>query len=364
MNDPEVLAETRQTLDAVLAKHLTTPVLLRAALGEAPVGALREKLAEMALAGLGVPERLGGVEASDAMVAELFGVAGQRLLPHALRQETMLLGPALAMLAGDGVAQSGSLLDRHLAGKLNGAGAAVLPELDAPAARIIDGRRRMRVRTWVAGSPEVVAIISGSWIALLPAEAVGPRATGTHGVDGGHHWYLIDVDDALLSTATVREVDARNLVDRWLLATFAELQGVADRVLTTSLDYAQQRHQFGRPISGQQAIAHRLADMAARVESGAAAVSRHVESLATADRDRIADEQRVLQYWAPAMAREVCEHAIQVHGGTGFTWEYGLHLYYRRALALQALFGGAQHAARRVAAPLVPARALTGEDSR
>ena len=45
-------------------------------------------------------------------------------------------------------------------------------------------------------------------------------------------------------------------------------------------------------------------------------------------------------YAVPQFCREVVETAIQVHGGTGFTWEYGLHLYYRRILQIQARLGG------------------------
>jgi alkylation response protein AidB-like acyl-CoA dehydrogenase len=40
-------------------------------------------------------------------------------------------------------------------------------------------------------------------------------------------------------------------------------------------------------------------------------------------------------------ARKVCGEAIQVHGGIGFTWEYDLHLYFKRAKALESLYGDA-----------------------
>jgi len=53
-------------------------------------------------------------------------------------------------------------------------------------------------------------------------------------------------------------------------------------------------------------------------------------------------------------ARRVCGEAIQVHGGIGFTWEYDLHLYFKRAKALEAMYGDADHhrelIVRRVAA--------------
>ena len=41
----------------------------------------------------------------------------------------------------------------------------------------------------------------------------------------------------------------------------------------------------------------------------------------------------------PQRARAVCEDAIQVHGGMGFTWEAGIHLFYRRVLQTQAALG-------------------------
>jgi alkylation response protein AidB-like acyl-CoA dehydrogenase len=54
-----------------------------------------------------------------------------------------------------------------------------------------------------------------------------------------------------------------------------------------------------------------------------------------------------LAHSVPAAARSVCEDAIQVHGGAGFTWELGLHLYYRRVLTIQQELGGASGSARR-----------------
>jgi alkylation response protein AidB-like acyl-CoA dehydrogenase len=42
-------------------------------------------------------------------------------------------------------------------------------------------------------------------------------------------------------------------------------------------------------------------------------------------------------------ARKVCGDAIQVHGGIGFTWEYDLHLYFKRAKSLEPLYGDAAH---------------------
>ena len=42
-------------------------------------------------------------------------------------------------------------------------------------------------------------------------------------------------------------------------------------------------------------------------------------------------------------ARKVCGESIQVHGGIGFTWEYDLHLYFKRAKALEPMYGDAEY---------------------
>ena len=49
----------------------------------------------------------------------------------------------------------------------------------------------------------------------------------------------------------------------------------------------------------------------------------------------------VAKAYASDASRKVCGTAIQVHGGIGFTWEYDLHLYFKRAKHLEALYGDA-----------------------
>jgi acyl-CoA dehydrogenase len=65
----------------------------------------------------------------------------------------------------------------------------------------------------------------------------------------------------------------------------------------------------------------------------------------------------------PQAARAVCEGAIQIHGGLGFTWEQGLHLGYRRVLQIQAAFGGPSataHASGRAYLDAIAARTSDG----
>ena len=117
-----------------------------------------------------------------------------------------------------------------------------------------------------------------------------------------------------------------------LVATTADLVGIARGAHAVACDYAKIREQYGKQIGSYQAIAHLLAESLALIE-GSISVSRHaawaVDELPPADAIRAAQVAKV--YCARA-ARTVCETAIQVHGGIGNTWDCVVHVYLRRAL--------------------------------
>ena len=122
------------------------------------------------------------------------------------------------------------------------------------------------------------------------------------------------------------------------LATTALQVGCAQRGLEMTVDYAKQRQQFGRPIGSFQALKHRIADMLVRVQmsrSGAwAAVQAHTNGAPNADRLAAA----AASYCSEA-AMAVAAETIQLHGGIAITWEHDAHLVFKRAQALNQLFG-------------------------
>ncbi|SIN59823.1 Acyl-CoA dehydrogenase [Parasphingorhabdus marina DSM 22363] len=121
-----------------------------------------------------------------------------------------------------------------------------------------------------------------------------------------------------------------------VLLAFEQLGG-ASRCLEMATEYAKERQAFGRPIGGNQAIKHKLADMYVKNEVarsnayyGAWALSTNAAELPeAAAAARVAASEA---YWYAS------KENIQTHGGMGFTWEVDCHLYYRRAklLAVQA----------------------------
>jgi alkylation response protein AidB-like acyl-CoA dehydrogenase len=122
----------------------------------------------------------------------------------------------------------------------------------------------------------------------------------------------------------------------------AEQVGGAARALEMSTDYAQIRHQFGRPIGSFQAIKHKCADMLTEIESGRSAAYYGMWALDSADAD-VATAASLAKSFCSDMFMHVAADNIQIHGGIGFTWEHPAHLYFKRAKADETLLGSASY---------------------
>jgi alkylation response protein AidB-like acyl-CoA dehydrogenase len=136
-------------------------------------------------------------------------------------------------------------------------------------------------------------------------------------------------------------------IQRAAVAASAEMLGAARKSLEMSVDYAKVRKQFGQVIGQFQAIKHKLAEMLEHVENAHAAVYYAAWAL-DADAPDAELAASVAKSSVNEAARAVCGEAIQVHGGIGFTWEYDLHLYWKRAKHQEVLYGSTEHHRERV----------------
>jgi alkylation response protein AidB-like acyl-CoA dehydrogenase len=105
-----------------------------------------------------------------------------------------------------------------------------------------------------------------------------------------------------------------------------------------SVQHANERVQFGRPIGSFQAIKHKCADMLLEVEHARSAVHAAVQAAGEDDEDLPAAAAVAKAYCSEAYAHVAAEN-IQVHGAVGFTWDHDAHLYFRRAQASLVLLG-------------------------
>ncbi|MCX2932350.1 acyl-CoA dehydrogenase family protein [Mycobacterium sp. CVI_P3] len=159
----------------------------------------------------------------------------------------------------------------------------------------------------------------------------------------------------LLETESAEKTWAR-LADRAAVLVAADALGAAERMLNMTVEYAKQRKQFGRPIAAFQAVKHAAAQMLVTVES-----SYSITLLAGASTQEGAADARLHAAAAKAQVTQHCaelaDSALTVHGAIGYTWEYDLQLFYKRAKLDRILFGSPDAWNERIACllPLVPA---------
>lgn len=189
---------------------------------------------------------------------------------------------------------------------------------------------------------------------LVPAGAAGltlrdfPRLGGGRACNLG----LADVRlaaDALLGDGSDALSTIEGAVDRALAALGSEAVGIMQIMLDRTLEYTKVRQQFGRPLSANQVIRHRLADMAMQCDE-----ARSIALRAALKADAEPVERSRAASGAKAKigkcARFVAEQAVQLHGAMGVTEELDIGSYFKRLLAFDTLFGGSAHHYRRHAA--------------
>ena len=354
----EELVQFRDVLRALLAKELAGAELRRGLLdpysgqcvgGESPaplVAPLWRKIADAGVLAAALPDSvggraIGGLGLGAIALQVMLEEAGRALVPLPVF-ETLVFG-ALPLLAVDAAADSCDLLASIAAGEMQVSGAFFRSIGDLPEARsVADGILIDGDLQFVSSLPQCASV-------LVPARYEGACA-------------LFIIDSAACVTTTVPTLDllrrfsrvslratpakrvggvlqdgaSAALHCRQQLACVAELVGVGQRVLEMTVEYVKTRQQFGRPIGSFQAIQHKLADMSLHVEQ-ATSLGRFAAWAADNDPAQLSSAALAAKGFASEVIPVVVEQAIQAHGGIGFTYEYDLHLYLRRARLLAAL---------------------------
>lgn len=182
---------------------------------------------------------------------------------------------------------------------------------------------------------------------LVSADAPGLRLCDERLYDGRHaaSASMESAPATLLLAADAQRLLAmvQRALDRGIVAHCAETAGAASVALETTLDYVKTRKQFGRSISSNQVVQHRLVDLFVEIEelkafwwlAASEPTARHVSALMI----RCAD-----------VARHVWEETLQLHGAIGMTEEYQLGEYLRRLALAASLYGSAALHQERLAA--------------
>jgi alkylation response protein AidB-like acyl-CoA dehydrogenase len=124
----------------------------------------------------------------------------------------------------------------------------------------------------------------------------------------------------------------------WRLFMAAALDGLRSRALAIGVEYVKQRKAFGVPIGWFQAIQHRLADLA--VAGDGAELLVYQAAWANDEGEEDASRMTSIAYlFLSELAFKTCRESLQFHGGYGFTLEYDIQLFFRRAKAWPLALG-------------------------
>ena len=178
---------------------------------------------------------------------------------------------------------------------------------------------------------------SGPELVLVDLSGPGVVRTSLPSVDAGRPLARLAFDDAS-ALLVGDDVAASAGLDRAAVYLSFEQVGGAERALESARSYALERHSFGRPVGGYQAIKHKLADMWVKVEIARAHALYAGWALDSGSDDLplAAAAARVAATDAYIFAAQEC---LQIHGGYGFTFAADCHLFYRRARSLAASIG-------------------------
>lgn len=305
----------------------------------------RTLAADLGVAGLAVPEELGGHGASAREVAVVAEELGRCVAPVPFLGSVVLATTAL--LGADREASS-ELIGRLAAGELTGA---LAVPLSTVAGTGFPTTVKVDAEGTLTGKVGVVADASVAELLVVPAS--GPDGPGLYAVEASAATVteLISLDltrrvaDVVLDKAPARlvasgeqavaAVESALNTGAGLLA--AEQVGITEWALTETVRYLKGRYQFGRPVGGFQSLKHRLADLYTDLVIARAAARYAADSLANGTDVAIAVS--VAQARNAPIAVHAAEEAIQLHGGIGMTWEHPAHLYLKRAKADELALG-------------------------
>ena len=136
--------------------------------------------------------------------------------------------------------------------------------------------------------------------------------------------------------------------DRAALGTAAQLVGLADRMLDMTVAYVKDRHQFGVPVGSYQAVKHHLANALLKISYARPAVYRAAYGL-THDEPNASRDVSFAKVYANRAASFTARVALQCHGAIGYSFEYDLQLWMKRAWVLEPAWGDTRFHQARVA---------------
>jgi alkylation response protein AidB-like acyl-CoA dehydrogenase len=335
-----------------------SPVARMRKLRDDPIGWSPEawrQMGDLGWLGLSFPEAVGGVGGSFVDLALILEQLGQTLVPEPI-VPSLVAGKAI-LAAGDAAQQrthltpmvegrsSLALAWAEADGRYDPARVATRAERTAGGFRLT-GHKRFVLDGHAAAQLVVSAQDAGAvTLFVVDAKAPGVQIRPVKTLDG-RRAALVELD---VEVAADRRLGGDGLaaltyaLDVGAAAACAEGVGIMRAVLAMTTEYLRTREQFGVKIGSFQVLQHRAVDMFIETEL---AYSAMLAAAIRLDGDDAAERTAAITSAKVQLAesgRYVTQQAIQLHGGIGITDEHDVGLYFKRMVALNAVFGDAEH---------------------
>jgi len=306
-----------------------------------------------------VPEAYGGLGLGVTELALIAEELGRALAPGPFFATAALAGPALALGGSD--TQKEKWLPGLAAGRIR-ATVALLEEdgqlgpsyVRARASRqgrgyVLEGEKRLAPN--LMGADIVIAALrtdddpdEGTTLFLIETAAPGARVEPNRLTDITSRSGQLILDRVEVGPEAIVGEPGRGwaVIEPTLRIANVCLAGEsvagAEHVLKKTVAYAKERIQFGVPIGSFQAVKHPLANLFAEIESARSAY-HYAAWVVDAGGEEAAAAVAVARLACTEAYRRTTLDCLQAHGGIGFTWEYDLHLYLKRAMHNCAFLG-------------------------
>lgn len=366
----------RETAAAFLAEVSGSSAVRRAmALEQGYESALWERICgEMYWQAMHVPEAYGGLGLGYVEVVAMMEQMGRYLLCSPFFSTVCLAANALRVAGSE--EQQATWLGQLCAGKLTATLAfnAGSSRWDAQAITatwrregegyVLNGEYRYVIDGHTAELLIVAARAQGSSGAegislfLLPAATAGVARQWLPTMDQARKQAAVQLHavslgaDALLGEAGQGWAALATVIDLATIALAAEQVGGCQQLLDMTVAYTSERVQFNRTIASYQAVKHKAADMMLKTEVARSAIyyaacvaQEALEGGPLAG--ELSEAASVAKSYCSDAYFAIAGDALQLFGGVGFTWEYDVHLYFKRAKSSEHLLGnGAYHRER------------------
>ena len=323
-----------------------------------------------------IPREYGGAGISEFEFSEVMREIS-RASTSAASMTTCNLMAAYGLLAGASEEQKKAILPKMATGEIIGTPAITEPGAGSDAAAMITRAERKGEKYVINGEKALVSWLGRADIYLTfaktdpdagtkgitafivhngnPGMTYGEplRKMGQRGLATGKVFYKdceVPVSDRVGEEGEGMHIMMELLNRSRLIVGFQSI-GTAVSAYDAALAYAQKRIAFGKPIIAQQSIAFKLADMAIKLQTAQTVVNQAAQKVDSGAKDYVFDVS-VAKVYCAEISREICNEAIQIHGGMGYTDEHPVERLYRDQRVFE-IYGGTSEIARMIISRII-----------